>query len=558
MTTNKKLVVTVGVMAVALILALTGIIVVLVTANQRASSAVNVKYTASDVAVTLSATAYLGSNSYVFTKGGVVDGETELVLSPTVTEGSLSQTSDIASFDLTKTNTYVVFEYVFANNTDTIDVKIDQDGVPATKENINLTYTYSDTQITNFATLEDNAEFTAQLLPAYTGEETVKYVYIKAQIADLLYDSSLVGDFGWALSKPQDSEVNTVTLSVADADYVERECTGLESYDVTSDYTHKTLDTSIDTNNINLYPAVTDKAFVGWSETEGGSVISTIDMSNDESHNALRGVTTTTLYPVYKGGTVPAVNFSYNANGYYSVVNTISTTATEFVFPDLYDDGTNGVAKVTTVDMVASYVGVLSGNTTVITAHYGRYYKDTGTFAMLSTNIQTLYLHGKDTSLGVYSFASSSISSINVLGGMSTIGRYSLSSCTQLTTLEIHNSVVKIDQFAFAYCTKLTSITIPEGLVEISDNAFESCGLTGITIPSSVTKIGFMAFGNCSGLLYENGGTGIVFEDTTTWEKAPDYKFNSDISVIDVTNSSQNAIWFVNTNGYKNYIWRKV
>ena len=146
MTTNKKLVVTVGVLAVALILALTGIIVVLVTANQRASSAVNVKYTASDVAVTLSATAYLGSNTYQFTKGGVVGGETELVLSPTVTSGSLSQTSDIASFDLTKTNDYVVFEYVFQNKTGNIDVKIDQDGIPATKENINLTYTYSDTQ----------------------------------------------------------------------------------------------------------------------------------------------------------------------------------------------------------------------------------------------------------------------------------------------------------------------------------------------------------------------------------------------------------------------------
>ena len=152
MTTNKKLVVTVGVMAVALILALTGIIVVLVTANQRASSAVNVKYTSSDVEVTLSATAYLGSNTYQFTKGGVVGGETELVLSPTVTEGSLSQTSDIASFDLTKTNDYVVFEYVFQNKTGNIDVKIDQDGGPATKENINLTYIYSDTKITNFDT----------------------------------------------------------------------------------------------------------------------------------------------------------------------------------------------------------------------------------------------------------------------------------------------------------------------------------------------------------------------------------------------------------------------
>ena len=658
MTTNKKLVVTVGVMAVALILALTGIIVVLVTANQRASSAVNVRYTSSDVAVTLSATAYLGGNTHQFTKGGVVGGETELVLSPTVTEGSLSQTSDIASFDLTKTNTYVVFEYVFQNKTGNIDVKIDQDGVPATKENINLTYTYSDAKITNFATLEDNAEVTAQLLPAYTGEETVKYVYIKAQIADLLYDSSLVGDFGWALSKPNEADVNTVTLSIANADLVERSGSNLSNTTVTSDYTYKTLETTVDTEDISILPAVVDKAFVGWSETEGGAVISAINTYSDETHNALRGTTATTLYPVYKDGNVECYMNGQEMTATYS-------SSDEVVVPDIttYE---GSVVKVTAVDSFLSCMAtsffisntVTSVNTTflfanenlvslVVASKNPKYDSRDNCNAIIETSTNTMVKGCKGTtfpssvtSIGEYAFNGcmgltsmtipSSITSIGkdafntceylasiiIPSSVTSIGSSAFYGCSSLTSIIIPSSVTSIGSSAFSGCSgltsitvesgntvydsrdncnalietatntliiasknttfipasitsigngafsglmELTSITIPSTVTSIGKSAFSGCtGLTSITIPASVKYINAYAFSGCTGLLSANGGSGIIFEDTTTWRSSSTLGgLESATGSINVTNPTQNATWLVSTKGYYNYYWGK-
>ena len=199
MTTNKKLVVTVGVMAVALILALTGIIVVLVSANQRASSAVNVKYTASDVYIRLSAKAYVGGangTTYTFRNG---DSD-NLVLSPTFTEGSLSQVDDI--IELSKSNPEVVFEYKFENMTEDIDAYIDLD-TTLNESNIGLKYAYSAiNQVTDFDTLSLNDTYDRQALCAGPTEDSrVLYIYIVVSINDLLYDAELAGTFDWNLGK---------------------------------------------------------------------------------------------------------------------------------------------------------------------------------------------------------------------------------------------------------------------------------------------------------------------------------------------------------------------
>ena len=65
----------------------------------------------------------------------------------------------------------------------------------------------------------------------------------------------------------------------------------------------------------------------------------------------------------------------------------------------------------------------------------------------------------------------------------------------------IPNSVTAIDNFAFAGCSSLTNIDIPNSVTAIGHYAFEGCdGLTSIDIPNSVTEIGVGVFDWCTGL----------------------------------------------------------
>lgn len=58
-----------------------------------------------------------------------------------------------------------------------------------------------------------------------------------------------------------------------------------------------------------------------------------------------------------------------------------------------------------------------------------------------------------------------------------------------------------IGYYVFRDCSSLTSITIPDGVTSIGDEAFWVCtGLTSITIPDSVTSIGRSAFDSCERL----------------------------------------------------------
>ncbi len=61
-------------------------------------------------------------------------------------------------------------------------------------------------------------------------------------------------------------------------------------------------------------------------------------------------------------------------------------------------------------------------------------------------------------------------------------------------------------------CSSLTSITIPEGVTSIGNNAFDGCSsLTNITIPESVTSIGFNPFKGTAWL--NNQPDGVVYLD---------------------------------------------
>ena len=72
---------------------------------------------------------------------------------------------------------------------------------------------------------------------------------------------------------------------------------------------------------------------------------------------------------------------------------------------------------------------------------------------------------------------------------------------TSIGSVMIERGVTSIGDFAFYGCSSLTSVTIPENVTSIGESAFYKCtGLTSIAIPDGVMSIGTNAFSECSNL----------------------------------------------------------
>ena len=90
---------------------------------------------------------------------------------------------------------------------------------------------------------------------------------------------------------------------------------------------------------------------------------------------------------------------------------------------------------------------------------------------------------------------------------LETIGNRAFSSCSNLTTITIPTGVTSIGDDAFSGCSSLTSIIIPVGVTSVKSGTFSDCSkLTTITIPTGVISIGDNAFSGCSNL------TAVTFE----------------------------------------------
>ena len=116
------------------------------------------------------------------------------------------------------------------------------------------------------------------------------------------------------------------------------------------------------------------------------------------------------------------------------------------------------------------------------------------------------------TSIGGHAFeCCSSLTSVTIGDSVTSIGEDAFYSCSSLTSVTIGNSVTSIGMYAFTWCSSLTSVEIPDSVTSIGDGAFCYCSsLTSVTIPDSVTSIGGHAFECCSSL------TSIVIPDSVT------------------------------------------
>ena len=147
----------------------------------------------------------------------------------------------------------------------------------------------------------------------------------------------------------------------------------------------------------------------------------------------------------------------------------------------------------------AGAVTITAGDTS-ITYHYG------------GTNNTILYIdvNNGNSNMVTHPWTSeanySSITSVVIGNGVTSICGNAFKQCPNLTSASIASTVTSIDNQAFSECGKLETVTFTDAdnsqLTIIRPNAFANCEkLSSITIPKGVGEIGEFAFVCCSALV---------------------------------------------------------
>ena len=128
------------------------------------------------------------------------------------------------------------------------------------------------------------------------------------------------------------------------------------------------------------------------------------------------------------------------------------------------------------------------------------------------------------------------LTSVTIGDGVTSIGSYAFNDCTSLTSVTIPDSVTSIGNDAFNGCSAITSATMPSHAIgdiprdslktvvitsgdRIGDYAFDDCtSLTSVTIGNGVTSIGYGAFRDCTSLTSVTIGNSVTRIANYTFE----------------------------------------
>ena len=163
------------------------------------------------------------------------------------------------------------------------------------------------------------------------------------------------------------------------------------------------------------------------------------------------------------------------------------------------------------------------------------YYSSSMPWYNYRSSIKSVVIGEGVTSIGNHAFFEcNNLTSVTIPKGVTSIGDAAFQQCSKLTLVSIPESVTSIGLQTFYYCSSLASVTIPNRVTSIGDRAFSLCSsLATVTIPESVTSIGDGIFSNCSSLTnitvdannakYSSDELGVLYnKDKTTLIQYPE------------------------------------
>ena len=149
---------------------------------------------------------------------------------------------------------------------------------------------------------------------------------------------------------------------------------------------------------------------------------------------------------------------------------------------------------------------VLEENGTLTVSGTGEMYNyaraEYGPWKDYQSSITTVYIENGVSSIGDSAFEScEALTDMTIADSVTSIGKNAFACCSGLTSVTIPSSVTSIGEYAFQYCSSLKTVAIPDGITSIKKGTFYNCtGLTDVTIGKNVENIESGAFEYCKGL----------------------------------------------------------
>lgn len=138
---------------------------------------------------------------------------------------------------------------------------------------------------------------------------------------------------------------------------------------------------------------------------------------------------------------------------------------------------------------------------------------DSAPWSAARYDIQTAVIEPGVTSIGEFAFSGcSNMNMITIPADVASIGRGAFFGCASLTSIAIPAGVTSIEASTFINCTALAEVTLPDTVKRIGDSAFHQChALKDLTLPSGLTSIGERAFYACRSLTKVEIPNGVTY-----------------------------------------------
>jgi len=482
--TNKKLIVSIVVLALVSVASILGIVTVLALTQRNIDSSIFIRFTAIDIDGEVEA-AYRVGNTDTWTS---MSGETPHVFKASDAESNTQMNP--GDITLTSTNNFVEFRYTFRNFGDADYTGILTLDEVATENNMEIQYKYNDSEYStsSYGLVVEGVDTADSSKLKTRGEEkyTEMVYYVKVSVKELSKSANYSSDFFWLLER-YDGEISGEVIPMSTSEFI-------SNGDGTYSVRYKGAD--IDVANVNVDSSYKIENVWTIPNNFGSAPVTKV----------IKGDALPTNTKVILGGNISEIAsdaFQADANLVEIVFNDKLTTIPANAFKDC-----TGLKTITIPNSVTSIGNsAFSGCTNVEVLNYSAsvttaFTSSSNVFRNMGQNATKTVVNINSTVIPAYLlYQCSGVDEINISDNVTSIGNYAFYYCSGLTSIEIPNSVISIGDYAFYYCSVLKSVVIPDSVTSIGSYAFYYCSvLTSVVIPNSVTSIGNYAFSYCSGL----------------------------------------------------------